>query len=220
LHHPIPPDDPASEALFDGIADALVQRGYAVVDGGLPPDLSERIFLHISALDDRLLQRAGIGRDRSRKLNRFVRGDLTRWLSPDAEPDRALLDWMEELRQAINRRLFLGLFDYEAHYARYRAGTFYRLHRDAFAGDGGNRVLSTVVYLNPGWTVDDGGELRLYDDHGPVPCETLLPVFGRLLVFLSERFPHEVRPTRRTRYSVAGWFRRNGSVDGQVDPPS
>lgn len=219
MHQPILPDDPGHEALFDRIADALCDHGYAVVDNALSPDLLERLFLHVSGMADRQLQRAGIGRDRAHQLNRFVRGDLTRWLTADTEPDRTLLGWMEELRQGINRRLFLGLFDYEAHYARYRPGTFYRLHRDAFANDGGDRVLSTVLYLNPGWTVEDGGELRLYDDHQPVPCERLLPVFGRLLVFLSERFPHEVRPTRRTRYSVAGWFRRNGSVDGLVDPP-
>jgi hypothetical protein len=31
---------------------------------------------------------------------------------------------------------------------------------------------------------------------------------GTLVVFLSDRFPHEVLPARRERLSLAGWFRR------------
>lgn len=219
MNNPILPEDPAHEVTCDTVAVGLAERGYAIIDGGLPPELLERLFLHVSRLETRQLRRAGIGRDRGHALNPFVRRDRTRWLSPDAEPDVALLVWMERLRRGINRRLFLGLFDYEAHYARYHPGAFYRRHRDAFAGDGANRVLSTVLYLNPGWVVGDGGELQLFDEGDTVPREILLPIYGRLLVFLSERFPHEVRPTQRTRYSVAGWFRRNGSIGGQLDPP-
>ena len=36
----------------------------------------------------------------------------------------------------------------------------------------------------------------------------VLPRGGTLVVFLSDRFPHEVLPARRERLSLAGWFRR------------
>ncbi|WP_335340025.1 2OG-Fe(II) oxygenase [Sedimenticola selenatireducens] len=42
---------------------------------------------------------------------------------------------------------------------------------------------------------------------------------GELAVFLSEEFPHEVLAADRDRYSVAGWFRVNGSINQQIDPP-
>jgi SM-20-related protein len=205
--------------LHDAIADALEAQGYAVVDGALAPALLETLFLHVGQMDAEAFSRAAIGRGGQRQLNRFVRTDEICWLQPEREPDRGLLTWMEQLRTALNRRLFLGLFDYEAHFARYPKGAFYRRHLDAFAGDGTDRVLSTVLYLNPGWEVADGGELWLYDPAGTRVIERVMPVYGRLLVFLSERFPHEVQPTARVRYSVAGWFRVNGSIAGQIDPP-
>ena len=64
---------------------------------------------------------------------------------------------MEELRVSLNEKLYLGLFDYECHYAIYGAGAHYEKHLDALAGQK-NRLLSTVVYLNSQWAAADGGE--------------------------------------------------------------
>jgi SM-20-related protein len=35
------------------------------------------------------------------------------------------------------------------------------------------------------------------------------PDAGRAVLFLSEDVPHEVLPARRTRYSIACWFRQD-----------
>ena len=47
----------------------------------------------------------------------------------------------------------------------------------------------------------------------------LHPVCRTVVLFLSEEMPHEVRPARRDRYSVTGWFRLNNSSPDRVDPP-
>lgn len=181
-------------------------------------------------MPDSALTRAGIGREQGHQLNRFVRQDDTRWLDPSNPVDEGFLDWIETIRLGLNRRLFLGLFDYEAHYARFQPGAFYKKHLDAFDADSGslpdprlpqaqrNRVLSTVLYLNPNWPATNGGELKLYAPDGETLLERVLPSYGRLLIFLSERFPHEVLPTRATRFSLAGWFRVNRSLQGVIDP--
>jgi SM-20-related protein len=39
----------------------------------------------------------------------------------------------------------------------------------------------------------------------------IVPHGGTLVVFLSERFEHEVLPTARARVSLAGWFRRRAA---------
>lgn len=207
-------DDPVAR-----IAESIEQAGYAIVDQALPQPLVEALFVHLSGLGDGQLDPAGIGRDDEHQLNRFVRRDQIHWLDRDVPAAAAFLDWMEQLRLGINRHLFLGLFDYEAHFARYAAGAFYKRHLDAFEGFQRNRVLSTVLYLNPAWQEGDGGEMLMYapDDETRL-LETVQPVFGRLAVFLSERFPHEVLPTQATRFSIAGWFRVNGSVGGRIDP--
>ena len=59
----------------------------------------------------------------------------------------------------------------------------------------------------------------LYADSEDRKGTRVLPKKGTFVVFLSEDFPHEVLPATRTRHSVAGWFRVNGSVNDNIDPP-
>jgi SM-20-related protein len=47
----------------------------------------------------------------------------------------------------------------------------------------------------------------------------VLPKRGRLVAFLSVRFPHDVRPYNKTRHNISAWLRVNGSVMGAIDPP-
>jgi SM-20-related protein len=213
--------DSGGEDVFQRIAEALEAPGYAIVDRAVPAGIVDALFVELNGLPDNALGRAGVGRGDDRQVNRFVRTDETCWLDPGAPAVAAFLSWMERLRLGINRHLYLGLFDYEAHFARYPTGAYYKRHLDAFDGVGRNRVVSTVLYLNPQWQPADGGEMLLYapGEGGPAVVERVAPVYGRLAVFLSERFPHEVLATRTMRFSVAGWFRVNASIAGQLDPP-
>lgn len=210
-----PPDDPLAQ-----IADALAVDGYAIC----PDFLSTTSIQALQAMAadyerSDALAAAGIGRAQDFQTNRFVRQDKIHWLTRDNPIAPLFLQPMSDLQQVLNQSLFLGLFDYEAHLAVYPVGAFYKKHLDAFRGRT-NRRLSTVLYLNFDWQTDQGGALRCYD---PNDTETvlfdLLPQAGTLLVFESERFWHEVLPSSRKRYSIAGWFRVNGSVNGRIDPP-
>jgi SM-20-related protein len=129
-----------------------------------------------------------------------------RWFDDTAlsPAQQAYWDAMQTLREALNRRLLLGMETLEAHYALYPAGAGYARHRDRFR-DNDARVLSSVVYLNRGWRADDGGALRL---HLPDGTTDVAPVGGTLVLFLSDEIEHEVLPARRERLSIAGWFRR------------
>ena len=95
---------------------------------------------------------------------------------------------MDQLRSEVNRQFFMGLFDYECHYAKYQAGDFYKKHLDAFKGRS-NRVLTTVCYLN---SPSVGGELVIYAEDSTTVLARVSPKAGTLVVFESERFPHEV----------------------------
>jgi len=210
---------PACDLLFDRIADALASTGYCIYPQALPNTLTDGMYRYLLDLAQQDFRHAGIGRDQEHQLNRQVRGDQIRWLSPAIPAQAAYLNWMEQLRVGINRRLMMGLFDYECHFSRYPQGAFYRRHLDAFQGRT-NRILSTVCYLNPDWQPGSGGELLIYaDEQSQDPIEWVEPCFGTLVVFLSDRFPHEVLPTQRERLSLAGWYRVNNSLGGVVDPP-
>ena len=76
-----------------------------------------------------------------------------------------------------------------------------------------------VLYLNSDWQSGDGGELVICPDSGLEGIH-FLPSGGSLAVFFSEDFPHEVLETTRTRYSIAGWFRVNGTCGARLDPPT
>jgi len=143
------------------------------------------------------------------------------WIeSADSGAAGQWLQFSAQLQHHLNRALMLGLFSFESHFAHYAPGAFYKTHVDAFKGQA-NRVLSVVLYLNLEWSANDGGEMVLYSDQDPqCVLETIQPLGGTLAVFLSEDFPHEVLPTRRDRYSIAGWYRVNTSSTLRVDPPA
>lgn len=219
----------APDALCDQIADTLVEQGYIILSDALPRALVEALHNRICGLTDAEFRRAGVGREQEQQLNARVRRDAIRWLEREDEAEAAYLAWMEGLRTGLNQRLFMGLFDYESHFAHYAPGAFYRRHLDAFRGQT-NRLLTTVFYLNPDWQPGAGGELLIYPgveevsaaefEADPRPAiAQVAPQAGTLVVFLSDRFPHEVLPAAMDRYSIAGWFRVNASIGNQIDPP-
>jgi SM-20-related protein len=180
------------------------------------PRKQDLLYHYAQQLSPTDWQQAGIGRADQYTTNTAVRQDKIRWLSPEIASEAAYLTVMNELRLLINYELFMGLFDYECHLALYPPGAFYRKHVDAFKGRS-NRILTSVLYLNPDWQANDGGELVIYADDGS-SLATVLPQAGKLVLFLSERFVHEVLPGQRDRFSITGWFRHNNSIGGVIDP--
>lgn len=193
------------DSLYDVIADALAGPGYLVLDDALPAPLVHGLVEYLQQ-QETTLRPAGVGRQAEYQRNNAVRGDTIFWLEPGAPVVTEFLCWMDNLREAINQRLFLGLFEYESHYAVYAPGAFYQKHLDAFRGKPG-RKLSTVLYLNTEWDINRGGELVLYNEAGDNQLLRIAPECGRLVLFLSECFPHEVLPATVRRQSIAGWFR-------------
>ena len=191
------------------IAGQLALSGYIVLENPLEDTLLNQLLAR--CMDDGCsrFQAARIGRGADKKQVASIRGDVISWLTDTHGTDAAYLALMEKLRLGLNEKLFLGLFDYECHYAIYQKGTGYAKHSDVLSGRK-NRVLSTVLYLNEDWQSGDGGELILYDPAG-VMLKTVSPKFGTMVIFLSESFPHEVLISQRTRRSIAGWFRVSGS---------
>lgn len=191
-------------ATPDAIADALHRHGACRLPdfpgAGLAAALREDLLrVHAS----QALTPAATGRATGRALRTDIRGDATLWLDdPRTGPAAATyLAELDALRIALNRRLFLGLDEVEAHYALYPPGAFYTKHRDRFRDDDA-RVVSFVTYLNPGWREGDGGLLRLSLEGGDAD---IVPDTGSVC-FLSE-LEHEVLPATRERASIAAWMR-------------
>ncbi|WP_447555644.1 2OG-Fe(II) oxygenase [Vreelandella sp. EE22] len=203
------------------LIDALVEQGWYVGKAVIDPALCRALHSEITHLQAaEALEEAGVGRGPQHLLRKDIRGDAIHWLNRESEAQRCYLDAMQRLQSALNQTLFLGLFEYEAHFAHYPAGAFYKRHLDSFRGRA-NRVVSTVGYLTPNWPLDGGGEMVIYDPDQPDrEVARVVPQAGTFACFLSDTIAHEVLPTRHPRSSIAGWFRRNASLGGVLDPAS
>lgn len=201
-------DSAVAEARIATLVDGVATDGYAVVPHFVDDDMVAALReCAQAAFAQQRMQPARVGRAASTVRDVAVRGDAIHWLdeaNADAD-ERALFATLERLRLAVNSTLWLGLFDFEGHYVCYPPGAFYARHRDRFR-DQDARTLSFILYLNDEWADAAGGALRLYRDDGSTL--DVMPRGGTVVAFLADRFPHEVLPATRPRWSFTGWFRR------------
>lgn len=192
--------------LLTAIVDDLADKGWSQHDLFIPQGLTRELAAECQqrATNGRLAP-AAVGRGATAQVRESVRGDSIQWLEPgESTATDAYLSYMDQLRQALNQALYLGLDDYESHFALYPPGAFYQRHVDRFRDDD-RRTVSAVLYLNDSWLAEQGGALRIYpadEEHD------VLPLGGRLVIFMSGELPHEVLPATRQRLSLTGWFRR------------
>lgn len=195
------------DVIAELMADQLATTGWGLTEA-LGMDPVQLLALRSEALalqEAGLLKPAAIGRGQDNHLAPETRSDRTAWLDGQSLAQAALFQRLNQIQQHLNRSLYLGLSHFEAHFAVFGEGAFYRPHRDSFQGRS-SRVVSLVLYLNEAWQPEAGGALRIYGDDGSVTAE-VLPEMGRAVFFLSERVLHEVAPANRPRFSIACWFR-------------
>lgn len=189
------------------IVDGLCRAAWLLQEQFIPPELSRQLAAEcVQSMLSGKMKGAGVGSGHAPLLQPDIRGDHIAWLEGGrSSACDSYLKHMEALRQTLNRELFLGLEEYESHFALYAPGAFYRAHLDRFRDDD-KRTVSVVLYLNDDWLPEHGGALRLHPDGGP--SVDIAPAAGRMAMFLSGEMLHEVLPTARQRLSIAGWFRR------------
>lgn len=201
----------AAPALRDIAAD-FAEQDWAVKGNFLDGQRWREMATEARQLwDQGSFRKAGVGQRSAQRLQEDIRGDYSLWLDAQQTPVacRFAAEELEALRAALNKGLYLGLFEFEGQLAVYPPGASYQRHVDQLRGSAARRV-SVVFYLNDGWQMADGGELCLYPpdfaSHAD-RCVTVPPVGGTLAVFGSAAMPHEVRPANRPRFSLSGWFR-------------
>lgn len=194
---------------------SLERAGWAVqpmsLDAGASRNLKAECSTHHA---EGAFRRAGVGRGESLRIREDIRGDEVMWIDPGetSTHQAAYLAQLEILRLALNRRFFLGLFDYEGHFAIYPVGAFYKAHLDRHAGTR-DRIVTVILYLNENWQPGDGGELKIWTtpEGRDGSFEIIEPRMGTMVCFMAEDFWHEVMPATRQRMSITGWFRQRAS---------
>lgn len=202
---------------IDELVNKIAEYGFCVIDNFINEADILALTHEITMLKDaEKMQVASTGRIH-KAVNHQLRGDIIYWLDETnaSNAQQAYFNRMEDLRLHLNQALYLGLFALESHLALYAAGASYKKHIDRFKNidqvtKQPLRQISCILYLNQNWLAEHGGELRLYLNHDDNLKSTafidVLPVAGRLIVFLSDTFYHEVLPATRDRMSLTGWF--------------
>ena len=185
----------------------LSKKGYAICDAFLPAKtISSLANMATKCYLSGAMTLAKTGQQ-AKKTS--IRGDSIFWLDENShEPSlQAYFIKMHLLKNALNSHLFMNMQALEMHLAVYPIGSVYEKHLDQFnQGEGlQTRQLSSVLYLNKDWLVADGGALRLHLNESEYL--DIEPSAGKLVLFLSSQFWHEVLPATRDRVSLTGWFR-------------
>lgn len=185
----------------------LATRGWTVLRDFLPRDVVRQLREEArSGVESERFYHAGVGRGADHEVENAIRGDRILWIDPSEATPAQQAYWraIEDLQNDLNRELFLSLVSFEAQFAVYAPGAFYKTHVDRFE-TADERMISCTFYLNDDWRPEDGGALRLHVAGGPVD---VYPEAGTMVVFRSDSVPHEVLVSNRERYSLTGWFRR------------
>ena len=201
------PDDKLTE-IVSGIA----EKGWSVQKNFLSSEFIRKIYDEAENLwSDGKFRKAGVGYGADLKVIPEVRSDCVLWINPD---DLTLVQkeyWntIDKLRLYLNSGLFLGLKNFEAHFALYLPGTFYKKHLDSFAKVK-YRTISCVLYLNHGWEEKFGSQLRIYesDEEGKEKFTDIIPEGGTFVCFRSDTIYHEVLPGEKERFSLTGWLKK------------
>ena len=202
-------DTPKAAAVAE-----IAERGWAVATRIVPEPVVKSLACEAKALwADGVFRQAGVGRRAEFMVRQDIRGDYIYWLDENNPTLAQSAFWaeIEKLRCELNRELFTSLVSFEAHYAIYPPGAFYKKHVDRF-GSSDERIISCTIYLNEDWNPSDGGELRIYS--GTIDDESYTDVYpeaGTVVLMKSDTAHHEVRPATKQRLSVTGWYRRRSS---------
>lgn len=188
----------------------LEEHGWAVADRFMPGDLAKRLYQSAQqSWLQGLFHDAHVGSQQAELRDTSIRGDTILWLDDD-NPLPACQDffaWASDLQERLNRHFYLGLKRGEFHFARYDTGYGYKMHIDQHQGQP-HRQITLILYLNPQWGDQDGGELCMVclADHTK-EIQRIRPRHDRLVLFRSGLIPHAVLPCARPRWSLTGWFR-------------
>lgn len=197
---------------MDLLVEAVADPGYGIFPDLLSPEVQQDL---VQLMADKVaadtLVRAGVGVGQRVQVRSEIRSDSIFWLEADdpAESAEGWIAGMNALCEHFRRHLFLPLWSYEGHLARYPPAGFYKAHLDRHFKTLA-RQISVIAYLNEDWDESDGGELRLFTDIEKGidgPFLDVIPRAGTVVIFRSADFWHEVRPSKRERLSLTGWLR-------------
>ncbi|MDZ4678764.1 MAG: 2OG-Fe(II) oxygenase [Oligoflexia bacterium] len=197
--------------MFKIIADQIEASGFSVCPDFLTAEELSEVCLDLDAQREAgRFHFAGVGHGVAHMVDQEIRRDEICWLDRVIANKVQLAFWKSTdlLKDVCNGSpLYLGLDEFDAHYAIFPKGGFYKRHKDT-SRNNKERVVTFILYLNRKWKIEDGGSLRIFvDPLNPDSYIQVDPIGGTMVCFLSDEFEHEVCTSYADRFSISGWFK-------------
>jgi len=156
--------------LHLGHVRTLVERRFVVVDGFTEWAMVERARAQAEQMRaDGMLQKAMMSRGAQKYRDETKRSDSIRWITnieelQDTYPDvYSALREIRNVQQLLNDACSFQSTHSETQLAAYtEPAARYVRHMDAFRGGHAERRVTCLLYLNPCWSSEDGGCVRLF----------------------------------------------------------
>lgn len=207
---------PGASELLGSAAEVLKSRRLAVVDGAFPADAIAQVQSELKMLrSEQVLQNdvndvcnplqeakyLPYGADDAASAFR-ARCPITMQVTRQLAGLAAVLEELLGLDLAVPQSVMAACYPPHASY---------KMHLDSYflqgCPDDVPRKVTVLLYCNHGWSPKVGGELRAWGpfDQGQGPAQTIEPLPGRMVVFLSEEIWHEVLESHGERFALTLW---------------
>lgn len=193
-------------AVFDELIDSYIGTKVGQVEDFLSEELATHLSGNLLGLyEENQFHAAGVGNNAKLVRDKAMRSDVIYWLDQKHNDawENAFFELVDQFVAYLNRTCYAGINGYEFHYALYEKGSFYKRHLDQFR-DNRSRAYTMIMYLNPDWKEEDGGQLCIYHEDR---TEIVAPLNRKCVFFKSGELEHEVLLSHRSRMSVTGWLK-------------
>ncbi len=194
------------QANFEEVISSFLEKRVGISNEFMSADLAFHLKANLLALYEKeALKLAGIGNNHLLSYDKKIRKDKIFWLDKRNEDhyEHLFFELIDAFVIYLNRTCFAGIKSHEFHYALYEKGAFYKKHLDQFKTDN-RRAFSMIMYLNKGWSDNNGGELKVYHEAG---IQIISPENQKCVFFKSDELEHEVLITNVSRMSITGWLK-------------
>jgi len=187
--------------------ESLEKNHYCVIENFVPRETCDSLLTVQRERQDKFkFENAKIGTFHQSQQKEKIRNSQISWIDFSKEKPklRCYEDYLNELKNDINKNFYLSLKRFESQFATYPIGGFYKKHLDQFKTNT-HRQVTAILYLND---VFNGGQLIIYDkDDKQKIAQTIQPKKGTLAIFFSKTVYHEVLSCLEKRHSITTWFR-------------
>lgn len=218
------------QSYLSRICAELDRNHYTIVDNFLSDIIAQEIYKEVKLMHingELKLGKTGGGKSVNNAMIDGKRFDLITYIKVDKKCKQSKLnDFVDTLDQMVHNvchnmnELKLKMVNRgNLMVSCYEKNAYYISHVDNPNDNG--RILTALLYINPSWKKQDGGQLLIHRCGAKTHSETLQynstihnekcimiePKWNRLVLFWSDkRNLHQVETSHRNRYAISIWY--------------